>query len=79
MTPMNCPRILVNAAITADGKIDSSARKGSAISSAAGIARVNHLRASINAVLVGGRIILSYAPNLTMKSTKLRAERLHKG
>ncbi len=76
---MNRPRILVNVAMTADGKIDSAARKGAAISSAADKRRVDELRASVDAVLVGGRTLLNEDPKLTVKSAELRAERLRKG
>ncbi len=76
---MNRPRILVNVAMTADGKIDSAARKGAAISSIADKARVDRLRASVDAVLVGGRTLLNEDPKLTVKSAELRAERLRKG
>lgn len=76
---MNRPHILVNVAMTADGKIDSAIRKGAAISSAADKARVDRLRASADAVLVGGRTLLNEDPKLTVKSGELRAERLRKG
>jgi len=76
---MNRPRILVNVAMTADGKIDSAARKGAAISSIPDKARVDRLRASVGAVLVGGRTLLNEDPKLTVKSAELRAERLRKG
>ena len=73
------PRIFVNVAMTADGKIDSAARKGASISSAADKARVDRLRASVDAILIGGRTLLNEDPKLTVKSAKLRAERLSKG
>ena len=73
------PRILVNVAMSADGKIDSAARKGAAISSAADKARVDRLRASVDAILVGGRTLLNEDPKLIVKSAELRAERVRKG
>jgi 2,5-diamino-6-(ribosylamino)-4(3H)-pyrimidinone 5'-phosphate reductase len=76
---MNRPHILVNVAMTADGKIDSAARGGAAISSIADKHRVDELRASVDAVLVGGRTLFNEDPKLTVKSAKLRAERLRKG
>ena len=76
---MNRPRILVNVAMTADGKIDSTTRKGAVISSNADKARVDCLRASVDSVLVGGRILVNEDPKLTVKSAELRAERLCKG
>jgi 2,5-diamino-6-(ribosylamino)-4(3H)-pyrimidinone 5'-phosphate reductase len=72
---MNRPRILVNVAMSVDGKLDSSARKGMVISSTADKARVDRLRASMDAVLVGGRTLLDEDPKLTVKSLALRSER----
>ena len=76
---MERPHILVNVAMTADGKIDSIARKGATISSNRDRTRVDGLRASVDAVLVGGRTLLDEDPKLTVKSAALRAERLRKG
>ena len=76
---MNRPRIFVNAAMSADGKLDSVARKGMTISSAADKTRVDRLRASMDAVLVGGRTLLDEDPKLTVKSSALRAERKANG
>ena len=76
---MERPHILVNVAMTADGKIDNIARKGATISSNRDKTRVDSLRASVDAVLVGGRTLLDEDPKLTVKSAALRAERLRKG
>jgi 2,5-diamino-6-(ribosylamino)-4(3H)-pyrimidinone 5'-phosphate reductase len=76
---MNRPHILVNTAVSADGKMDSTARKGITISSAADKVRVDRLRASMDAVLVGGRTLLNEDPKLTVKSPALRAERIARG
>ncbi len=69
------PHIFVNVAMTADGKIDSRLRKGAAISSTADKARVDQLRAKVDAVMVGGRTLVSEDPRLTVKSPRLRQER----
>jgi len=61
--------------MSADGKLDSVARKGMTISSNADKARVDRLRASMDAVLVGGRTLLDEDPKLTVKSLALRSER----
>jgi 2,5-diamino-6-(ribosylamino)-4(3H)-pyrimidinone 5'-phosphate reductase len=79
ITKMNRPRILVNVAMSADGKIDYVSRKGAAISSMADIARVDQLRASVDAVLVGGRTLVNEDPALTVNSAELRADRIRKG
>jgi len=76
---VNRPFILINAAMTADGKLDTIARKGISISSPADKIRVDRLRASVDAVLVGGRTLLDEDPKLTVKSSALRAERKAKG
>jgi 2,5-diamino-6-(ribosylamino)-4(3H)-pyrimidinone 5'-phosphate reductase len=73
---MNRPHIIVNVAMTADGKIDSIARKGATISSDADKRRVDELRASVDAILVGGRTLLDEDPKLTVKSADLRAARV---
>jgi 2,5-diamino-6-(ribosylamino)-4(3H)-pyrimidinone 5'-phosphate reductase len=72
---MNRPYVLVNVAMSADGKIDSVARRGAAISSPEDKERVDRLRAESDAVLVGGRTLIDEDPKLTVKSPRLRAER----
>ena len=69
------PQVLVNVAMSADGKIDSAARAGAPISSPADRERVDRLRAGADAVLVGGRTLLDEDPRLTVKSPALRARR----
>src|SRR5512136_1444679 len=76
---MNRPHVLVNVAMSTDGKLDGVARKGMAISSSADKARVDRLRASMDAVLVGGRTLLDEDPKLTVKSPGLRAQRTARG
>jgi 2,5-diamino-6-(ribosylamino)-4(3H)-pyrimidinone 5'-phosphate reductase len=76
---MNQPHTLVNAAMSADGKLDTVGRKGISISSFADKARVDRLRASMDAVLVGGRTLIDEDPKLTVKSPALRAERISRG
>jgi 2,5-diamino-6-(ribosylamino)-4(3H)-pyrimidinone 5'-phosphate reductase len=73
------PRVLVNVAMTADGKIDSRLRKGAAISSAADKIRVDTMRADADAVLVGGRTLVNEDPRLTVKSPRLRVQRTARG
>lgn len=76
---MDRPFVFINVAMTADGKIDTVARKGAAISSPRDKERVDLLRAGSDAVLVGGRTLLDEDPKLTVKSEKLRAERVARG
>jgi 2,5-diamino-6-(ribosylamino)-4(3H)-pyrimidinone 5'-phosphate reductase len=76
---MNRPFVFINIAMTADGKIDTFERKGSAISSQSDKERVDQLRASADAIMVGGRTLLDEDPKLTVKSELLRAERVTRG
>ncbi|MDX1379268.1 MAG: 2,5-diamino-6-(ribosylamino)-4(3H)-pyrimidinone 5'-phosphate reductase [Anaerolineales bacterium] len=76
---MTRPFVFINVAMTADGKIDTSARKGATISSQQDKERVDKLRAESDAVLVGGKTLLVEDPKLTVKSKVLRAERIARG
>ncbi len=76
---MNRPFVFINVAMTADGKIDTFARNGAAISSQRDKERVDKLRAELDAVMVGGRTLLDEDPKLTVKSEALRAERVARG
>jgi 2,5-diamino-6-(ribosylamino)-4(3H)-pyrimidinone 5'-phosphate reductase len=76
---MNRPFVFINVAMTADGKIDTFARNGAAISSARDKERVDRLRAETDAVMVGGKTLLDEDPKLTVKSEALREERIKRG
>lgn len=76
---MNRPHVFINVAVTADGKMDTFERKGSAISSERDKERVLRLRAEADAVMVGGRTLLGEDPKLTVKRGDLRAERVARG
>ncbi len=73
------PYTFINVAATADGKIDTFERKGSAISSKQDKQRVDELRAGADAVIVGGRTLLDESPKLTVKSEALREGRVRRG
>jgi 2,5-diamino-6-(ribosylamino)-4(3H)-pyrimidinone 5'-phosphate reductase len=73
------PYVLINVAASADGKIDTVERRGAAVSSAADRARVDRLRAEVDAVMVGGRTLRQEDPRLTVRSADLRAERTARG
>ncbi len=76
---MNRPFVFINVAMSADGKIDTVARRGAAISSPRDKQRVDGLRAGSDAVMVGGRTLLAEDPKLTVRSDALRAERAVRG
>ncbi len=76
---MNRPYTFINVAMTADGKIDTFARKGAAISSKQDKQRVDELRAAADGILVGGKTLLEEQPKLTVKSEALREGRVKQG
>ncbi len=61
------PRVIVNVAMSADGKIALPNRRGVRISNEDDIRRVHALRASCDAVLVGIGTVLMDDPKLTLK------------
>ncbi|MBC8335344.1 MAG: 2,5-diamino-6-(ribosylamino)-4(3H)-pyrimidinone 5'-phosphate reductase [Anaerolineales bacterium] len=69
-------KVILNVAMTLDGKIDSVARQGASISSEDDWERVDRLRAAQDAIIVGGRTLLDDDPRLLVKSDSLRAERV---
>jgi riboflavin biosynthesis pyrimidine reductase len=73
------PYVIVNVAASVDGKIDTFERHGAAISSETDRARVDALRASVDAVMVGGHTVADEDPRLTVKSAELRAVRVARG
>jgi 2,5-diamino-6-(ribosylamino)-4(3H)-pyrimidinone 5'-phosphate reductase len=79
MSSKKRPRVILNVAMSADGKIDTVARRGATISSLEDKARVDRLRASVDAVLVGGRTLVREDPKLTIKSPDLRRRRKAEG
>lgn len=73
------PFVILNSAITADGKTDAVVRQGATISSPQDMERVDQLRADCDAIMVGGRTLLGDDPRLTVKSETLRAARQARG
>jgi riboflavin-specific deaminase-like protein len=77
--PDERPHVVINVAATLDGKIDTFERHGAAISSESDRARVDVLRAGVDAIMVGGRTLLGEDPRLVVRSAELRAERVARG
>ena len=73
------PHVLVNMAVTVDGKVDTVARRGARISGPADSARVDRLRADVDAVMVGGHTLLREDPRLTIREQALSDERARQG
>lgn len=76
---MKRPFVFINSAMSADGKISSVERTQVRISGKADLARVDALRASSDAVMVGVGTVLADDPGLRIKSEDLRRERQEKG
>jgi 2,5-diamino-6-(ribosylamino)-4(3H)-pyrimidinone 5'-phosphate reductase len=73
------PRVHVNVAMSADGKLSTRERRQVKISGPADFARVDRLKSVSDAVMVGIGTILADDPSLTIKSPELRAARRKQG
>ncbi|WP_440772588.1 2,5-diamino-6-(ribosylamino)-4(3H)-pyrimidinone 5'-phosphate reductase [Natronorubrum sp. DTA28] len=71
--------VVVNAAMSADGKLSSRRREQLAISGEEDFARVDRLRADSDAVVVGVGTVLADDPSLTVKDETLCERRLERG
>ncbi|HUS16003.1 MAG TPA: dihydrofolate reductase family protein [Chloroflexia bacterium] len=76
---MTRPYVLINVAMTVDGKLDTVGRRGAGISSARDKERVDRLRAEADAVMVGGHTLHGDDPKLLVKSPALQAARVARG
>lgn len=76
---MNRPFTFINSAMSADGKISTWQRKQVRISGAIDFDRVDELRATSDAVMVGIGTVLADDPSLTVKSAQRKAERKARG
>lgn len=76
---MDRPFIFINSAMSADGKISTWQRKQVRISGSVDFDRVDQLRATSDAIMVGIGTILADDPSLTVKSAQRKAERKAKG
>jgi 2,5-diamino-6-(ribosylamino)-4(3H)-pyrimidinone 5'-phosphate reductase len=72
---MKRPRVIINCAMSADGKIASPTRKQMRISCDEDIKRMYELRNQCDAVLVGVETILADNPKLTVKETYVKHPR----
>jgi 2,5-diamino-6-(ribosylamino)-4(3H)-pyrimidinone 5'-phosphate reductase len=77
--PLRRPYIIVNMAMSADGKISSVGRRQVRISGAEDRGRVDELKAESDAVMVGIGTVLADNPSLTVKSADLRRTRVLAG
>ena len=73
------PYVVVNVAMSADGKISTRERRQVKISGTQDFSRVDQLKADSDAVMVGIGTVLADDPSLTVKSEERRTNRLHRG
>jgi 2,5-diamino-6-(ribosylamino)-4(3H)-pyrimidinone 5'-phosphate reductase len=71
--------VAVNAAMSADGKLSTRRREQVAISGSEDFERVDELRASVDAVMVGVGTVLADNPSLTLDDADLVATRGDRG
>jgi len=76
---MDRPFTFINAAMSADGKLSTRERKQVRISGNRDFERVDELRASSDAVMVGIGTVLADDPSLTVKSEERRNSRKAQG
>ncbi len=69
------PFVFINAAMSADGKIATIERRQTRISGSLDFDRMDELRASSDAIIVGIGTVLSDNPSLTVKSPQRREKR----
>jgi 2,5-diamino-6-(ribosylamino)-4(3H)-pyrimidinone 5'-phosphate reductase len=73
------PFVIINSAMSADGKISTVARKQVRISGKEDLRRVDALKARADAIMVGVGTVLADDPKLTIKSYSLKRERVNQG
>ena len=73
------PYVVINIAMSADGKISTRERRQVRISGAEDFARVDRLKAKSDAIMVGIGTVLADDPSLTVKSEECRQYRKKQG
>jgi len=73
------PRVFVNVAMSADGKISTKMRRQVKISGKQDFLRVDRIKAGSDAIMVGIGTVLADNPSLTVKAPDLREQRSREG
>ncbi|MDD1686840.1 2,5-diamino-6-(ribosylamino)-4(3H)-pyrimidinone 5'-phosphate reductase [Methanoregula sp.] len=73
------PHVIVNVAMSADGKLSTRERRQVKISGVQDFNRVDRLKAGSDAVMVGIGTVLADDPSLTVKAEECRTNRIRRG
>jgi len=73
------PHVIINTAMSADGKLSTRERRQVKISGPLDFSRVDQLKAGCDAIMVGIGTVLADDPSLTVKSEENRNNRLSRG
>jgi len=73
------PYVVVNVAMSADGKLSTRERRQVKISGNQDFARVDRLKAGCDAIMVGIGTVLADDPSLTVKGEDCRSHRINRG
>jgi 2,5-diamino-6-(ribosylamino)-4(3H)-pyrimidinone 5'-phosphate reductase len=73
------PYVVVNVAMSADGKLSTRERRQVRISGTQDFTRVDRLKAGCDAVMVGIGTVLADDPSLTVKAEECRQRRVNRG
>ncbi|WP_020671507.1 RibD family protein [Amycolatopsis nigrescens] len=76
---MNRPYVLLSAAMSLDGYLDDTSAKRLLLSNDEDFDRVDEVRASVDAILVGANTIRADDPRLLVRSDRRRRERAERG
>lgn len=76
---MERPYVIVSAAMSIDGYLDDASPERLALSNAADFDRVDAVRASVDAIVVGAGTVRADDPRLLVRSARRRAERVAAG
>ncbi|MBI1804241.1 MAG: dihydrofolate reductase family protein [Ignavibacteriae bacterium] len=78
-TPISKPYVLVNCAVSLDGYLDDASNQRLVLSSPEDIDRVDAVRVTCDAILVGANTIRKDNPSLLIRSEARRQERIKRG
>ncbi|MDD4136607.1 MAG: dihydrofolate reductase family protein, partial [Methanoregula sp.] len=73
------PHVIVNVAMSADGKLSTRERRQVKISGVLDFNRVDRLKADCDAVMVGIGTVIADDPSLTVKAEECRNNRIRRG